>query len=187
MSGNPGRGLLVRLALGFLFLLSARAWADAGISLSSGQSQDDDPVVRLDLRNSMDRTLWTSTDGSLRLEPQWDAAYTRWSSIDVDTISVSPVLRLTRTVGETRFFLDGGIGLAWFSRTKLKEHVVPQSLEPASRDLGSHLNFEDRLGAGVMLGNGAELGIRVFHYSNADFELPNDGINAYYLNAYFPF
>lgn len=64
---------------------------------------------------------------------------------------------------------------------------MPRSLEPASRDLGSRLNFEDRLGAGVIFGNGAELGLRVFHYSNADFKLPNDGINAYYLNAYFPF
>lgn len=187
MPGGSQGPRAARLALGFFVLFAAHAAADIGISLSSGQSQDSEPVWRFDFRNTIDRTLWTSIDTSLRLEPQWDIAYTRWSSIDVDTVSVSPVLRLTKILGETRFFLDGGIGLAWFSRTKLKEHTMPHSLEPASRDLGSRLNFEDRLGAGIMFGNGAELGIRLFHYSNADFELPNDGINAYYLNAYFPF
>ena len=52
-----------------------------------------------------------------------------------------------------------------------------------SRNLGSHLQFEDRLGFGVEFGKRAQysLGVRMFHYSNAGFASRNQGLDAVHL------
>ncbi|WP_258403297.1 acyloxyacyl hydrolase [Pseudomonas aeruginosa] len=47
--------------------------------------------------------------------------------------------------------------------------------------LGSSLNFEDRIGAGLKFANGQSVGVRAIHYSNAGLKQPNDGIESYSL------
>ena len=52
---------------------------------------------------------------------------------------------------------------------------------PFFHQLGSALQFEDRIGVGFRFGTGHALGLRAIHYSNAGFKQPNDGIEAYSL------
>ena len=49
------------------------------------------------------------------------------------------------------------------------------------RELGSAFNFEDRLGAGLKIGDTQRVGARVIHYSNAGIKEPNDGIESFSL------
>ncbi|MCJ0654036.1 acyloxyacyl hydrolase [Pseudomonas aeruginosa] len=49
------------------------------------------------------------------------------------------------------------------------------------QNLGSSLNFEDRIGAGLKFANGQSVGVRAIHYSNAGLKQPNDGIESYSL------
>ncbi len=67
-------------------------------------------------------------------------------------------------------FIEAGIGVAAFSGTRVGD-----------QNLGSSLNFEDRIGAGLKFANGQSVGVRAIHYSNAGLKQPNDGIESYSL------
>jgi len=64
-------------------------------------------------------------------------------------------------------FIEVGIGASFFSGTSAGD-----------QKLGSSFNFEDRLGAGVKIGDTQRVGVRVIHYSNAGLAQPNDGIES---------
>lgn len=66
--------------------------------------------------------------------------------------------------------IEAGIGVAAFSGTRVGD-----------QNLGSSLNFEDRIGAGLKFANGQSVGVRAIHYSNAGLKQPNDGIESYSL------
>ena len=72
--------------------------------------------------------------------------------------------------GNVKPFIEAGIGLAVFSGTSAGD-----------QELGSAFNFEDRIGAGLKIGNSQRIGIRAMHYSNAGIKQPNDGIESYSL------
>lgn len=81
----------------------------------------------------------------------------RYSSMSSPATSIKP-------------FIEAGIGVAAFSGTRVGD-----------QNLGSSLNFEDRIGAGLKFANGQSVGIRAIHYSNAGLKQPNDGIESYSL------
>lgn len=47
--------------------------------------------------------------------------------------------------------------------------------------LWARFNFEDRLGAGLKIGETQKVGVRAIHYSNAGIKEPNDGIESFSL------
>jgi lipid A 3-O-deacylase len=61
-----------------------------------------------------------------------------------------------------------------------KVHAL-ESKNLALHSLGSSFNFEDRIGAGVKIGDTQRVGIRAIHYPNAGIKEPNDGIESYAL------
>ncbi len=93
------------------------------------------------------------------------------SNDHVEVVSVSPVLRFYPKY-ILQWYLDLGIGLAYFSKDEI-----------ATRNLGSNLLFEDRFGIGALFGKKQqfEIGYRVLHYSNAYLAQVNQGLNIHLL------
>lgn len=168
--GTPSmskRGLL----LGCTLLASSfapLAQAVDGLTLEVGRSSESTDTYRLAAQFDFGTTLWQNQSRNLRLGGYWDAGVTRWSGLDATTVSVSPVLRLQfGQAGGVTPYIEAGIGAAYFTRS---------SINNGDPDLGSRLHFEDRLGLGLQFDGGSELGLRIYHYSNAGLKEPNQGI-----------
>lgn len=154
-------GMLSALAI------SPMAHAVDGLVLELGHSSKSTTTYRLGAQFDFGRTLWQNQSGSVQLGGRWDAGVTRWSGLDATSLSLSPVFTLSFPSGQRSWtpYLEAGIGAAYFTETKLRD-----------RDLSSKFQFEDRIGAGLRLASGSEVGIRFYHYSNAGIKKPNDGI-----------
>ena len=157
-------------ALAALILGSVGAAHAAGVTFAIGQSGESTMVYRLGTQFDFD-TLLTHDIG--RLTGYWDAGYTYWEGDETasnHSLSFAPVFVYEFAGDNLRPYVEAGIGLAVFSSTELEDN-----------DLGSSLQFEDRLGFGVRFA-GQEVGLRALHYSNAGLKNPNDGAEAYTLH-----
>ena len=99
--------------------------------------------------------------------------------------TVAPVFRLSAPgywSGAWRPYLEGGIGGAWLQHKKLAAYSYEEG------DLGSHLQFEDRITVGVKLlrCQGLSASFSILHYSNANLGDANDGINLRQLSISMP-
>jgi len=163
--------LAVLAALSLSHVVSVQA---ANLTGAVGATGQGDMTYRLGMSFDWDKSWWESSAG--HLTGYWDAGYTYWSAGDLaggrHSLSFSPVFRYEFAGESAKPFVEAGIGVAAFS-----------GAEVGNQDLGSSLNFEDRLGTGVKFNSGQVLGVRVIHYSNAGLSQPNDGIESY--NLYF--
>ncbi|MFO7705613.1 MAG: acyloxyacyl hydrolase [Halopseudomonas sp.] len=150
-------------------LLAQPALADRGFTLELGHSSESELTYRAGLELGFGNPLWQSDAGAVVLDGYWDAGLTYWDGIDAFNVSLTPMFQLNfpRAMTAVTPFLEAGIGAALFSKT---------DLAPGA-DIGSALQFEDRLGLGMRFASGSELGLRYYHYSNASIKQPNQGIN----------
>ncbi|MVW75051.1 acyloxyacyl hydrolase [Pseudomonas xionganensis] len=158
-------------AVAALSLGQAAAVQAADMTFAIGQSSDSTMVYRLGAQFDFNRSWFASDVG--RLTGYWDAGYTFWDGDETSSnhsLSLAPVF-VYEFAGE-RFtpYIEAGIGIAAFAHTEVEDN-----------DLGSSLQFEDRLGFGVRFA-GQEIGVRAVHYSNAGLKQPNDGVEAYTLH-----
>lgn len=166
--------------LGCICLLSysTASLARTGISYATGHGTKQVQVKRLNLQFAWNRRLVTANNRAF--DGYWELGFMRVDSKKnfsfhtnnkLRSVSGSAVLRLSK-----RFiypiYLDLGIGLAQMS----KQSIV-------TRELGSKLLFEDRLGVGFLLGNRRqlEIGYRVLHFSNAYLAKKNQSLNLHLL------
>lgn len=167
---------------GLLMAGSALAFAPtagaAAVSGAVGATGQGEMTWRAGVVRDWDKRWWQGEKGYLT--GYWDAAYTYWEGGDAasgaHSLSFSPVLVYQLHGQRLRPFVEFGIGVSLFSKTDVGE-----------QNLGSSFNFEDRLGAGVVLPSGSRLGLRAIHYSNAGIKQPNDGIESYALFYTRPF
>lgn len=86
--------------------------------------------------------------------------------------------RLHLHYGEGRFrpYAEAGLGIALFSRDRL-----------GGKDLSTHYQFSQHLTVGIEWAGRGFAGLQYSHYSNADIEEPNDGIDLHQIviGAYF--
>lgn len=143
--------LAVLAALSSVHVASAQA---ADVSAAVGATGQSGMTYRLGLSWDWDKSWWQTSTG--RLTGYWDAGYTYWEGGDEGagkhSLSFAPV-----------FVYE-------FAGTRVGD-----------QNLGSSLNFEDRIGAGLKFANGQSVGVRAIHYSNAGLKQPNDGIESYSL------
>ncbi|ADV46384.1 acyloxyacyl hydrolase [Nitratifractor salsuginis] len=142
-------------------------WID-GIGISYGQSKDNIDIYRLYLRKDF-QSRWFQSDLGY-LSGYWEGSLNYWDGYGTHNygVALSPVFTyLFNTSGTFTPYLEGGIGVSWFSKTQM-----------GPRDLSTHFLFEDRIGAGVRIGNW-DLSFRYMHYSNAGIKKPNDGIDIF--------
>lgn len=141
------------------------------LSLSLGRSGEGSDYYRLGMQQEFTQSWWNSSTG--RLTGYWDVGLTHWKGEQAasnQTLSFSPVLVYEFGSSGIRPFVEAGIGIAAFRHTQLEDH-----------QLGTALQFEDRVGIGFRFGAGHALGLRAMHYSNGGLKQPNDGIEAYSL------
>lgn len=109
-----------------------------------------------------------------KLTGYWDLGYTYWEGGDEaggrHSLSFAPVFVYEFGSGQLKPFLEAGIGISVFSGTTAGD-----------QKFGSAFNFEDRIGAGLKIGDTQKVGLRATHYSNAGISEPNDGIESYAL------
>lgn len=145
------------------------AVADRAVTLELGQSSESEMTYRAGMQFDFGRPLWQSDGGAVLLDGFWDAGLTYWDGVDAFSASLSPVLRLNfpRAMNQVTPFVEAGIGVALFSKTDLADGA----------NIGSAFQFEDRIGLGLRLASGSEVGLRYYHYSNAGIKKPNNGID----------
>lgn len=86
-------------------------------------------------------------------------------------LSITPVLRyqypLSSEFDFVTLYAEVGIGATYLKHDKYMD-----------RNLGSHLQFEDKFGLGLVLFEHHQIGFSFIHYSNADLAAVNDGLNS---------
>lgn len=152
-----------------LFAVGANA---ADLSGAVGATSQGGLTARAALGFNWDKAWFESSTG--KLTGYWDLGYTYWEAGDEagggHSLSFAPVFVYEFGQGHIKPFVEAGIGVALFSGTTAGD-----------QKFGSAFNFEDRLGAGLKIGEAQKVGIRVIHYSNAGIKEPNDGIESYSL------
>jgi len=169
---NPSR-LIMFFAVSLCAICPA--WA-VDLSVEVGRTNKSSNLFRLSTQTDL-RLRWLES-ATGHLGGYWDATYSYWQgrkNTSRHSLSTSPVLVYEFNGERFNPYIEGGIGVALFSSTRVE-----------GQRLGSAFQFEDRLGAGVRFA-GQELGVRVWHYSNGSLKSPNDGINAYSLHYRFRF
>ncbi|MBA1189282.1 acyloxyacyl hydrolase [Pseudomonas entomophila] len=155
-----------------LLSLSAFSVSAAEISGAVGATSQGGLTARVGMGFGWDKS-WFETDTG-RLTGYWDAGYTYWEAGDASggahSLSFAPVFVYEFGNGHVKPFVEAGIGVAVFSGTTA-----------GNQELGSAFNFEDRIGAGLKIGETQRVGLRAIHYSNAGIRQPNDGIESFSL------
>ena len=158
----------------FVFSYATVALATGGVSVGYGSGTKDVKGYRIGFQKS-----WANdgvTPNKRRLTGYWELAFTQMhnpitysfpTNNNTDATSGSIVLRVPFRIG-MQMYLDIGIGVAYLSNQYI-----------STRNLGTKWLFEDRLGAGVLLGprQQFEVGYRLVHFSNGYLAQKNQGIN----------
>ena len=142
-------------------------WIDA-VSFNYGQSKDHIDIYRLGFRRDFDSRWFESDVG--HLSGYYELSLNYWNGRRDENfgVALSPVFAYYfKTDAPFTPYLEGGIGVSLFSRTKM-----------GPRDLSTHFLFEDRFGIGFRAGSW-DLAFRYMHYSNAGIRKPNDGIDIF--------
>jgi opacity protein-like surface antigen len=171
---QSGHGLAAMLALLALSLspLPAAATAAEGpaLSLLAGEANSDYDRAGLSLRLG---PVWSTQWGNWKttLHPELELSHFRYTGAaagpdKLEQIGGIALLHLHH--GERRVlpYAEAGLGASLFSRDTL-----------GSKQFSTHFQFSEHLGLGVEFGGGWFAGLRYSHYSNADIEKPNDGID----------
>ncbi|MFS1292038.1 acyloxyacyl hydrolase [Pseudomonas piscis] len=162
-----------KILLGALLFSCASLGVNAAeLSGAIGATSQGGLTARLGMGFGWDKSWFESNTG--RLTGYWDAGYTYWEAGDASggahSLSFAPVFVYEFGSGNVKPFVEAGIGVAVFSGTSAGD-----------QEFGSAFNFEDRIGAGLKIGETQKVGIRATHYSNAGIKQPNDGIESYSL------
>jgi lipid A 3-O-deacylase len=104
-------------------------------------------------------------DYSVMLHPEIGVAYWKGERADALQLQAVPMFRAYLT---PRWFIEGGIGAALFSRTDFSE-----------KGITTRFQFVDNIGIGFRYGLNQTFGMRFTHYSNCGLKKPNPGINSF--------
>ena len=173
------RELLVGAAL-LLISTSLHAIDLDGITFGAGPANEDIVAYRFSLRDEFKRSWFETKVG--RLTGTWDFSIGVWDGNDdeVVVLAASPVWVYefnARPFG-LHPYIDIAVGVSLISDNEID-----------GRELSTHFQFEDRIGLGVRFGDKHQhaLIFNYFHYSNANFEKPNDGIDIFMTSFVYRF
>lgn len=137
----PTRSIIYALIIVSVLLpITAQAhsiWVAPGVTSEGGAT------ASVGMGRDWNRRWFESNTG--HLGGYWHLGYSWWeggrAGDAAQSVSFSPVLVYTFNAENWRPFLEAGVGAALFSRSLVGD-----------KDLGSSAHFEDRFGAGVLLG-----------------------------------
>ncbi|MDX1460958.1 MAG: acyloxyacyl hydrolase [Xanthomonadales bacterium] len=145
---------------------------DVGRSSSdSGRGHAELDIYRVGHRWGFKKTLWQGD--SSRIGGYYEASLNRWNGPldDITAVAFSPVFvwSFGESAGRAQPYIEAGIGVAFLDDKSV-----------GGRQLGSSWQFEDRIGFGLKFERW-DIHYRYMHYSNADLEKPNQGIDAHVI------
>ncbi len=147
------------------------------VTVAAGATSQGHSVLRTGLAQPWQKTWFASERG--QLGGYWSGAYTYWGSgsgsSSAHSLSLAPVFTYTFTRPRLQPFVEGSIGIAGFSKTRV-----------SGQKLGVAFSFEDRIALGITLPNRGKLGVQAFHHSNARIKKPNDGVDSYSMFYHHP-
>lgn len=152
--------------------------------------------MALGLRYGEDGSDYNGSGISLRFHPWWWKEYGNWSASlspaveftrfryrgdGIGARSLSEIggigmFRFSRQAGWFRPYAEAGLGMSLFSRQDLGEKVFSTAFQ-----------FSEHLGLGLGVGEHWALGYRFSHYSNADIQTPNKGLDVQQVMLSFSF
>ncbi len=158
---------------------TSAAWAADAVSVEAGYGYHTD-MARVAWSRAWDARWFT--DSAWFLSGYWDVALGRWTphnpaggNHDVTDFGLTPVWRLRPTDGSGTVvpFVEAAVGFHYIS-----DHQIYNG-----RDMSTHFQFGDHVGAGLSFGEHHDWDImaRLQHLSNAGLQNPNPGINFYQI------
>lgn len=102
----------------------------AGLELGVGSTSDSTMTYRLGLTSEWDKSWWQSDTG--RLTGYWSGAYTYWDGdkrASVSSLSFSPVFVYEFAGQSVKPYIEAGIGVAVFSRTRVEDNNIGQAFQ----------------------------------------------------------
>lgn len=177
---------LLGVTLGTLLLpalLSPTAHADE-FHLTASYSTDHLTGIRLGYRWTDGPKIlpeaWFAWVGSPRVH--WELGLNTWvnsrnSDDRINAVTFSPVLQWALTHGERPLFLEAGIGVSVLDEQRISD-----------RNLSISFQFEDRIGISWQYDpfSDARISFGYAHYSQADLDRPNDGLDFWSLTWHKP-
>ena len=140
-----------------------------GLFVDIGQSKDKIDIYRVGLRYNF--SDWLHNKGAPEAMGGYlEGSFNYWhgKKDNLWGVALSPVFYYEfNHTGRIRPYIEGGIGGAYISKTRID-----------NRNMSSNLHFEDRIGIGVRTGD-LDFHFRYMHYSNAGLKKPNDGIDIF--------
>jgi lipid A 3-O-deacylase len=148
-----------------------------GMSAAYGEGKSNIDIYRIGLKKDYG-IEWFKSENSY-LSGFFELSYNYWHyrSEDIHGITLSPIFAyyLGKSTDFFRPYIAGGIGAALLDKYHIKD-----------RNLGSNLQFEDRIGIGAVIG-WLDINCSFFHYSNAGLTPPNAGIDIWLFSGTFRF
>lgn len=154
--------------LGVSFSVGVQAFEGVKFAAGSGDSSTD--AYQVALLSDFGQTFFNG-----RIKQHWEFGFSYWSSDngpnkDLEVFSISPmfVYELGSADNTLQPYIDYSLGLAYVSDTSI-----------ADKQLGTHFQFDNRLGFGLRFGSDKrhDLAVNVRHISNAGLDDDNSGFN----------
>lgn len=131
-------------------------------------------MVRVGLQSHWEKR-WFQRNGR-HIGAHWDLQLAQWRGTayqnvigqhqHLTDIGLTPVFRW-QADDRKGWYAEGGIGV----------HVLSRLYDNNDDWLSTRFQFGDHLGAGVVLANGWDLGVKVQHFSNGGIKRPNSGVD----------
>lgn len=164
------------LAFSMTPLTAAAAAAESPeIAVRVGEAGSDYERIGLSLRlGPLWSTRWGNWQAALR--PELELSHFRYTGPaaagpdSMNQLGAIALLHLHHGEGRVRPYAEAGLGAALFSRDRL-----------GGKDFSTRFQFSEHVGLGVEFAERWFAGLQYSHYSNADIEKPNDGLDLHQI------
>lgn len=152
-----------------LILLSSTVFAIDRVSVGYGQDSDNIDVYNIAIQKDFDYKLIENTNLGL----EFALEYIDGSNDDMAIISTQPMLSYDIT---EKFYIEAGVGIAYFTEKELDDNKY-----------GTNFQFKQSIGFGYKITEKIDTTLKYTHYSNADIDDDNSGLDIVMLKFVYKF
>ena len=120
------------------------------------------------------------------LDIYWELSVNFWEFGEFNQHETNYVIALSPVIGQTFYYVNNKYPLRWEFGIGIS---LVQDTRFAGKDIGSHYQFEDRLGIAIDFGttNKHSIALRYMHYSNGGLNSNNPGVDFLNLSYAYSF
>lgn len=121
-----------------------------------------------------------------QLDIYWEVSVNFWEFGEFNQHETNYAIALSPVIGKTFYHIDGKYPLRWEFGIGIS---LVEDTRFAGKDIGSHYQFEDRIGLAVDFGEDHKqsLALRYMHYSNGGLNSKNPGLDFLNLSYSYSF